>query len=88
MALFKSSNPALDSEVFTRFADHEQSNVMTIQGTVNKIALLLLLVVSAAIITWHMFFQVLTLVPTFMMIGGIGGFILSLVTIFKKNIPR
>jgi uncharacterized YccA/Bax inhibitor family protein len=89
MALFKSSNPALDSEVFTRrvnyFRDHEQTTVMTIQGTVNKIAVLLLLVVSAAIITWTMFFQAATLVPTFMMIGGIGGFIVALVTIFKKE---
>lgn len=58
MALFKSSNPALDSQVFTRrFADHEQTHRMTIEGTVNKIAILLLLVVSAAIITWHMFFR-------------------------------
>lgn len=89
MALFKSSNPALDANVFTRrfnhFGDHEQTTFMTIGGTVNKIAFLLLLVVSAAIITWTMFFQAATLVPTFMMIGGIGGFILALVTIFKKE---
>ena len=86
MALFKSSNPALDSKVFTpRFGDHEQTTVMTIGGTVNKIALLLLLVVCSAIITWNMFFQAPTLVPTFMWIGGIGGFIVALVTIFKKE---
>jgi len=60
---------------------------MTLTGTVNKTGILLICVVATAAWSWNRFFHapasdtVLPLVG----IGGIGGFILALVTIFKKE---
>ncbi|PLX12411.1 MAG: hypothetical protein C0597_13345 [Marinilabiliales bacterium] len=64
---------------------------MTLNGTINKsLAMLLLLVVGAAY-TWKMFFGAASieagaaLTSRWIMIGGIGGFVFALVTIFKKT---
>ena len=59
---------------------------MTIQGTVNKTSILLVLVVIAASFTWHMYFagEGAAVMPwTFG--GAIAGFVIGLVTIFKKE---
>ena len=60
---------------------------MTLQGTVNKTGFLLGILVLTAVYTWNLFFQ--TGNPAAVMpiaIGGaIGGFIMALVTIFKKT---
>ena len=60
---------------------------MTLEGTVNKTGILLALVVISAFYTWSMFFS--TGNPASVMpiaIGGaIVGFVLALVTIFKKQ---
>jgi uncharacterized YccA/Bax inhibitor family protein len=60
---------------------------MTINGTVNKVGILLVLVLIPAAFMWN---QVMTawepsqaLGPA--MLGGIGGFVVALVTIFKKT---
>ena len=64
---------------------------MTLNGTINKSVTLLLLVIVGAMYTWKMFFGALNvemgmqLVTKWMFIGGIGGFIFSLITIFKKS---
>jgi len=64
---------------------------MTLSGTINKSIAMLLLVVVGAIYTWKMFFGAATLeagsalVSKWILIGGIGGFIFSLITIFKKS---
>ena len=84
----RSSNPALITNPFSGFGVVYESNAMTVRGTVNKTAILLLLVVLPAAWVWRQFF-VIAQNPTAAqgwMIGGlIAGFILSLVTIFKKN---
>ena len=55
MALFKSGNPALDKETFLGFAGAEDaSQSMTLQGTVNKTAILLLLVLASALVPWQL----------------------------------
>ncbi len=67
---------------------------MTLSGTVNKIALLLLLVVAGAFYTWKIAFQAISsdsltasrAILPWMIGGGIGGFVLALVTIFRRNI--
>ena len=60
---------------------------MTLQGTVNKTGILLVLLVLSASYTWDLFFQAgnpAAVVPA--MIGGaIGGLIFALITIFKKQ---
>ena len=84
----RTSNPALGSTTFSglgRVARTEES--MSIQGTTNKSLLLLLLVCLTASWTWGIFFKshnpaaVMPLVA----VGGIGGFIVALVTIFKTT---
>ena len=61
----RSGNPALNAETFTREArgsgprgiQSTASEVMTLQGTVNKTGILLALVVLSASYTWNIFFQ-------------------------------
>lgn len=84
----RSSNPALISNPFSGFGVVSESNAMTVRGTINKTAILLLLVILPAAWVWKQFSiggQNPAAVQTWMMVGLVGGFILSLVTIFKKN---
>src|SRR5271170_1603466 len=86
MALMKTSNPALNVNSFS-VERAVSGEAMTLPGTVNKTGILLICVVGTAAWSWNRFFHapasdtVLPLVG----IGGIGGFILALVTIFKKE---
>lgn len=85
----RSSNPALITNPFSGFGLVSESNSMTVRGTVNKTLVLLLLVFLPAAWVWRQFFiggQNVAAIETWMMVGLIGGFILSLVTIFKKNL--
>lgn len=84
----KSSNPALLSNPFTGFGIVSEANSMTVRGTVNKTIVLLLLVCLPAILVWRAFFAAghnVAAIQAWMMIGLFGGFILSLITVFKKN---
>lgn len=80
--MIRSGNPALTAGAFAAPAYGEQG--MTVQGTVNKTALALALVLMGALYVWNRFFEGLP-VGAYMAVGGIGGFILALVTIFKKT---
>jgi len=90
MQLSKSSNPALKENIFHKEYT-ASSEVMTINGTINKTILSLLIVVAAALFTWNKFFNSLTpeagmsAVMPWVVIGGIGGFITALVTIFRPK---
>jgi uncharacterized YccA/Bax inhibitor family protein len=82
----RTSNPTLSDKVFER-AGYGSGDAMTINGTVNKMGILLLLVVVPAAWMWN---QVMSawepsqaLGPA--MLGAIGGFVMALVTIFKKT---
>ncbi|MEZ5105309.1 MAG: Bax inhibitor-1/YccA family protein [Draconibacterium sp.] len=92
MNLTKSSNPVFQEKVFRR--DYTStSEVMTINGTVNKTAIMLLLVVAGAVYTWNKFFHAIAINPEaggaaimpWLLIGGIGGFITVLVTVFRPQ---
>lgn len=92
MNIGRSSNPVLSKSAFnTQTYTTSYSEVMTLNGTLNKSIAMLLLVVVGALYTWKMFFGASTieagmaLVYRWMLIGGIGGFIFSLITIFKKS---
>jgi uncharacterized YccA/Bax inhibitor family protein len=63
---------------------------MTIQGTVDKTAILLAVTVFAAIWPWKLFLETrdFNVVTPFIGLGAIGGFVLALVTIFKKSWAR
>ena len=79
----RSGNPTLSDATFADFENVDQKT-MTLQGTVNKVGILLALVVLSAASTWNIYF--VTGSPGALMpIGLFGGMIFALITIFKKN---
>ena len=81
----RSGNPALGANTFTRVppvADHE---AMTIGGTVNKTAMSLAILFVAAMYVWGRGAATGQLPMAWVVGGFIGGFIVALVTIFKKT---
>ncbi len=88
----KSSNPVLKDNAFRKDFT-SSSEIMTINGTVNKTALMLLLVVAGAVYTWKKYFGVIDSSPEaasaaimpWLVIGGIGGFITVLITVFRPQ---
>lgn len=87
MALFKSGNPALGEKTFARLAPAAGADeAMTLQGTVNRLAFLLLLVFAAAMFTWSLFNRTgdFTSVALFFYGGVMGAFVVAIVMAFKK----
>lgn len=94
MNITKSSNPVLKERAFEK-GFSTASGTMTINGTVNKTALLLLLVIAGAVYTWSKFFSAIAVNPnpeagmaavgTWLAIGGIGGLVTALVTVFRPQ---
>jgi uncharacterized YccA/Bax inhibitor family protein len=82
--LMRTSNPALNEKAFK--GQVALGEAMTLQGTVNKTGLLLLCVVATSAWTRGMAHSQTPEAAMPWMIGGmIGGFIVALVTIFKKQ---
>ena len=88
MSTFKTGNPTLTEKIFDKSL-HETAGsfgVMSIRGTMNKFGFLLLMVMASAMFIWNIYaegnFQTAT---TLMLVGGIGGFILALVIMFKPT---
>lgn len=90
--LTKSSNPALKENIFHKDFSYS-SEAMTINGTMNKTALMLLIVMAGAIFTWNKFFAAIAVNPEggaaavmpWLIVGGIGGLITALVTAFRPQ---
>jgi len=81
----RSSNPVLSDRLFGRETASPSTGVMTIYGTIQKSFVLLMLVVAAAALAWTQFANAnFSNVGVVMVVGGILGFVLALVTIFKK----
>jgi uncharacterized YccA/Bax inhibitor family protein len=81
----KSGNPVLGEKAFRGLTySGESTDRMTIQGTMNKTGLLMLLVLAGAYYTWNAFAKGQN-VQMFMIGGAIGGFIVALITVFKKE---
>ena len=81
----RTSNPALNAKTFERFGPGAVTGeAMTIEGTVNRTAFLLLLLVATATWTW---LQTFAGAPTggYLLGGLFGGFAVALVTIFKPT---
>lgn len=92
MNLTKSSNPVFKENVFHK--DYTaSSDVMTVNGTMNKTALMLLIVIAGAIFTWNKFFEAMAINPEsgaaavmpWVIGGGIGGLITAIVTAFRPQ---
>jgi len=83
----RSSNPAMTDRIFEKTGTAVAgSSTMTINGTINKIGIMLLLLIAAAAYTWNI---VMGADPgragILAMVGAIGGFIMALVTIFRPQ---
>lgn len=63
---------------------------MTVEGTVNKVAFLGLIVFVAALYTWNTFMETrdITSIMPQMAIGGLGGFGVAFLLIFKKRLAK
>ncbi len=91
--LMRTSNPALSGDAFRGEGVAYGGESMTISGAVNKTGILVILCVLTAAWTWNRFFGALQTSPEDAMatvalpamVGGIGGFIVAMVTIFKKE---
>jgi uncharacterized YccA/Bax inhibitor family protein len=85
--LMRTSNPALKGDFFRTQAGAFGADAMTVSGTVNKTGILSICVIATAAWTWNRFLNSPSpeVVLPSIMIGAIGGFVLALVTIFKKE---
>jgi uncharacterized YccA/Bax inhibitor family protein len=83
--MIRSANPALNDNTFTRNLSYPEESRMTLMGAVNKTAILLCVLVLAASITWKMVLTGESGAGIFIWGGAIAGFIVAVVTIFKKN---
>jgi uncharacterized YccA/Bax inhibitor family protein len=88
----KTSNPTLNQKLIRDFSfQRTEAGVMTVQGTVNKIAIMLLLALAGASFTWSKFFAAVesgagtSSVMGWMIFGAIGGLVMALITVFKKE---
>jgi uncharacterized YccA/Bax inhibitor family protein len=87
MRAMKSANPVMTGKIYEKTGIVSAgAPVMTINGTLNKIGLMLLLVIGAAAYTWKI---VMGENPgsagTLAMVGAIGGFILAMITVFRPQ---
>ncbi|MBF0555182.1 MAG: Bax inhibitor-1/YccA family protein [Nitrospirae bacterium] len=83
----RTSNPALRAKALRRPAvGYGAEGAMTVSGTVNKTAFLLVILLFSASWVWRTYFdEGMVAVTPFMTIGLIGGFITALVTIFVNK---
>jgi uncharacterized YccA/Bax inhibitor family protein len=92
MALIKTSNPALGENTFRglgggAYGPIDVASRMTLSGTVNKTGILLICAFATAAWTWYRFMETrdITQVAPMLVIGLFGGFIMAMVTAFKKE---
>jgi uncharacterized YccA/Bax inhibitor family protein len=96
--MIRTANPALKEDIFEVPADY--GDTMTISGTVNKTAVLIAIAFITAFISWNSIQT--TAVPAqpgsqqivtniegagpWLLVGGLGGFIVAMITVFKRHI--
>ena len=94
MEITKSSNPAFGTNIFNQSVTGTDEGVMTVKGTINKTAIMLLIVIFAATFTWRKFMGAMdpalpgSMPPGvigWMLGGAIGGFIVALITVFSPR---
>ena len=82
----RSGNPMFSDKTFSETVIDANIQRMTLQGTVNKVGLSLLLVLMSASYTWSEYFSNgPSAVGPYMIGGSIVGLIFALITIFKRT---
>lgn len=85
----RTANPALNSETFSAFETSSSARAMTLEGTSMKTGILLALLAFSATWTWQLVEggnpQAVQRAMPWIIGGGIGGFVLAMITIFKKD---
>ena len=81
------ANPAMSEAVYLRAGRAESAtNVMTLQGSVIKTAVLLAILLAAATYTWSQATAGATSTAYGLLtVGGIGGFLVAMLTIFRPQ---
>ncbi len=84
----RSGNPVLRSDPFFKEIGEPATGVMTIEGTVNKAVILLMIVFGFASLSWYNMEKSLfnNYLPMFLIVLSILGFIVALVTVFIKKL--
>ena len=83
----RSSNPALKENTFTGVRAAAGEPAMTLQGTATKSLLLIILTVFSASFTWNAVASGNTaILGPATIVGGLGGFIVALITVFKPKV--
>ena len=82
--LGRSGNPTLSDATFAGF-ETTGAKTMSLQGTVNKVGILLALVIGGALFTWNQFYS--TVSAGFLMpVGLFGGMIFAVITMFRPTL--
>ncbi len=84
MAFLRTSNPALKENIFQNLTVQEGQESMTIRGTLVKTCFLLLMVLCSSVYSWGVWAKGMDITP-YVWGGMIGGLILAVVIIFKKE---
>ena len=84
MSLFKSGNPAFSEKNFQTVFVGDNDHAMTVKGTLNKFGFMLLMLLGTAYYSWKEFAGGGNVMPL-MWTGLIGGFVLAIVIMFKKE---
>lgn len=81
----RSGNPTLREDTFQRTGHISSGERMTIEGTVNKMFIMLAILLGAAFVTWSMYMNGQTNVMGYMIGGLIAGLVLALIISFKPT---
>ena len=78
--MFRTGNPALKESTFRGVSRAVGEEAMTLQGTVNKTGMSLLILLAAAAFVWNSANP-----QPFVLVGLVGGLVTALVTVFKNT---
>src|SRR5258708_17572611 len=84
----RTENPALNDSASPAYSARTgYGEAMTIEGTINRTGILLLCVLATAAWTWSQFFTTRdpAVVGPYVLVGALGGFVMAMVTVFKKE---
>jgi len=81
----RSGNPVLSNSTFTDVSQRGYSRPMTLAGVINRSILLLLLVAGTAAGVWTYSNSHSSAIYPMVMVGTLGGFVVAMVTTFKRD---